>query len=89
MNRAVLLPLVVVVMAAGPALTEPPGASSCTGCHVKGGGIGLLQGKPAADTVREMEAYRSGQAAATLMGRIAKGFTPDEVVQLAFWFQAQ
>ena len=56
---------------------------------MKGGGIGLLLGRPAQDTVREMEAYRSGQRPATLMNRIVKGFTPDEVTQLAVWFAGQ
>ena len=84
MLRAALLGAAVMVAAAGP-----PGAESCTGCHVKGGGVGLLQGRPAQDTVRVMEAYRSGQQPATLMNRIVKGFTPDEVVQLAQWFARQ
>ncbi len=76
--------LVIVLGAAGP-----PGAESCTGCHVKGGGVGLLQGRPAEDTVRQMEAYRSGKAPATLMNRIVKGFTQDDVQQLALWFSKQ
>ncbi len=50
-----------------------------------GGGIGVLQGRPAADTVA-MEAFRSGARPATLMNRIVKGFSPDEVRALAAWF---
>ena len=84
--RAWLLGGAVLLAAAGP---PPPGAESCTGCHVKGGGVGLLLGRPAQDTVREMEAFRSGQRPATLMNRIVKGFTPDEVTQLAVWFAGQ
>ena len=71
---------------AGAGPVPPPGAESCTGCHVRGGGVGLLLGRPAADTVRIMEAYRSGQVPATLMNRIVRGFTPEEVAALALWF---
>jgi cytochrome c553 len=80
-----LFPLAVLLIAAAP----PPGAESCTGCHVKGGGVGMLQGLPAADDVAAMEAFRSGKRPATLMNRIVKGFTPDEVIQIALWFAKQ
>lgn len=82
------MPAMLVLAAAAP-MMEPPGAESCTGCHVRGGGIGLLQGRPAADTVRMMEGYRSGALPATLMNRIVTGFTADEVKDLALWFAAQ
>ncbi len=70
-------------------MIEPPGAESCTGCHVSGGGVGVLQGRPAPDIAREMEAYRSGEQPATLMNRIVKGFSPEEVTALSAWFAAQ
>src|SRR3954451_10437060 len=71
--------------AAGP----PPGASSCTGCHIGGGGGGVLQGRAAGDTAAEMEAFRSGARPSTVMSRIVKGFSPDEVRGLASWFAQQ
>jgi sulfide dehydrogenase cytochrome subunit len=67
----------------------PPGAEACTGCHVKGGGVGVLQGRPAEDTIRSMEAFRTGARPATLMNRIVKGFTQDEVAALSVWFSKQ
>ena len=76
------LPLLAILLAAA----GPPGAESCTGCHIKGAGIGVLQGRPAADTVATMEAFRTGARPATLMNRIVKGFTPAEVQALADWF---
>ncbi len=88
MTRLALLPLAVALMAAGPAM-PPPGAESCTGCHVKGGGVGMLQGLPAADDIAALEAFRSGKRPSTVMGRIAKGFTEDEVAQIALWFGKQ
>ena len=84
MTRAAVLAATLLLGAAGP-----PGASSCTGCHLPGPGIGLLQGRPAADTVAQMEAFRSGARPATLMNRIVRGFTPDEVRALADWFAGQ
>jgi cytochrome c553 len=51
--------------------------------------MGVLQGRPAKDIARQMEAYRSGAQPATLMNRIVKGFTPEEVTALSAWFAAQ
>ena len=36
-----------------------------------------------------MQEFRSGQRAGTVMDRIAKGFTDDEIQALAAWFAAQ
>jgi cytochrome subunit of sulfide dehydrogenase len=36
-----------------------------------------------------MQAYRSGQRPATVMDRIAKGFSDDEIKAIAAWFSAQ
>lgn len=77
-----LLAAALLCTAAAP----PPGASSCTGCHTREGGMGALQGRPADETVAAMEAFRSGSRPATLMNRIVKGFTPVEVRTLAAWF---
>lgn len=51
--------------------------------------MGVLQGRPAEDTIRSMEAFRTGVRPATLMNRIVKGFSQDEVVALASWFSKQ
>jgi cytochrome c553 len=36
-----------------------------------------------------MEAFRSGQKEATVMDRIAKGFTIEEIHAIAAWYAAQ
>lgn len=79
--RAGLVLAAVMLAAAGP-----PGAESCTGCHARGAGVGVLQGRPADDIVAQMEAFRSGARPATLMNRIVRGFSPEEVRALAVWF---
>ena len=83
--RVALAVATLLCAAAGP----PPGASSCTGCHMSGAGVGVLQGRPADQTVAAMEGFRSGTIPATLMDRIVKGFTQDEVRALAAWFAQQ
>jgi len=36
-----------------------------------------------------MEAFRSGERPSTVMGRIAKGFSDDEIHAIAAWLAAQ
>lgn len=89
MKGGALATAALLLAAAASPMIEPPGAESCAGCHVSGGGVGVLQGRPAPDLARQMEAYRSGDQPATLMNRIVKGFTPEEVTALSAWFAAQ
>ncbi|MGA9323224.1 MAG: cytochrome C [Xanthobacteraceae bacterium] len=87
--------LAVVSFAAAQAagLEPPTGASSCTGCHPTKAGIDTsvptLAGRNAGDIVAAMEAFRNGQKPATVMDRIAKGFTVEEVQAIAAWYAAQ
>lgn len=78
---------------AAAAAEAPPGASSCSGCHATsrwaGTSVPRLIGRNAAEIVSAMEAFRSGQRPATIMDRVAKGFTDDEVKAIAAWYGAQ
>src|SRR6266850_6536756 len=78
-----------VVAAAEP----PPGAASCSGCHPASANVTSpvprLAGQDRDAIVRAMQDFRSGQRAGTVMDRIAKGFSDDEVQALADWFAAQ
>jgi len=71
----------------------PPGASSCSGCHPASASIdtaaGRLIGRSPTDIVAAVAAFRSGQRPATVMDRIAKGFTDDEIKAIADWYGAQ
>jgi cytochrome c553 len=84
--------LIVAVLLTAPAWVAaqeqpPPGASSCTGCH---GAAGLsLQALSAAEIAAAMEAFRGGSRAATLMNRIAAGFTPAETAAIARWLAGE
>ncbi len=48
-----------------------------------------LAGVDQAAIVRALLEFRSGQRPATVMDRIAKGFTDDEIQALAAWFATQ
>jgi cytochrome c553 len=82
----------VVAASAGSAV-PPPGAASCTGCHAASAKVETrvprIAGRNPAEIVAAMEAFRSGQKPATVMDRIAKGFTEAEVRAIADWLGAQ
>jgi cytochrome c553 len=84
-----------LVYAAGTAVAAdaPPGASSCSGCHPATHGVDTtvprLNGRDAAEVTAAMQAFRAGQRPSTVMDRIAKGFTDDEIKTIAAWYAAQ
>jgi cytochrome c553 len=75
------------------AAEAPPGATSCSGCHAANASVDSpvprLVGRNAAELVAQMQAFRSGQRAGTVMGQIAKGFSDAEVEAIAAWYAAQ
>jgi cytochrome subunit of sulfide dehydrogenase len=82
------------VAAAVVASAEPPaGAASCTGCHPASSRVTSpvprLAGLDRAAIVRAMQDFRSGQRAGTVMDRITRGFTDDEIQAIAAWYAAQ
>lgn len=86
------LPLLAGNVAFG-ADAPPPGAAACSGCHAATRGVETavprLIGRDAAQLVSAMAAFRSGQRPSTVMDRIAKGFTEDEVKAIAAWYAGQ
>ncbi|MGH8441586.1 MAG: c-type cytochrome [Nevskiaceae bacterium] len=82
------------IAAAAVASAEPPaGAAACSGCHPASARVtspvlrlaGLDQGR----IVRAMEEFRSGKRPATVMDRISKGFTDNEIQAIAAWYASQ
>ncbi|MFN3891349.1 MAG: c-type cytochrome [Beijerinckiaceae bacterium] len=64
----------------------PPGAAACSGCH--GGpntAMPSLHGRSAAEIEAAMIAFRDGAREATVMDRIAKGFSEPETKAIAAW----
>jgi sulfide dehydrogenase cytochrome subunit len=84
--------LVSHASAAGPA-DAPPGALACSGCHPSGRSadatVAPLIGRNPADIATAMQAFKSGQLPSTVMDRVAKGFSEDEVKAIAAWYGAQ
>jgi cytochrome c553 len=87
--------VLLLVMTAGPGAfgaEAPAGASSCTGCHSAQAGVPdmrALNGMAAADIASKMDAFKAGAEPATIMDRIAKGFSAEEIRALAAWYAAQ
>jgi sulfide dehydrogenase cytochrome subunit len=68
-------------------------ASTCSGCHTGSArittAIPRIAGLPEVVLAEAMRAFRAGQRPATVMDRIAKGFTEDEITQLAAYFSSR
>lgn len=70
--------------------TPPILGMTCTACHGPGGKsqgpIPSLAGLPAEHIASAMKAFKSGERPATLMDRIAKGYTDEEIEAMAKYF---
>lgn len=86
---------VVVMVKTMPAAAQgvaPPGATSCSGCHgpgVSDAAVPPLHGRPSEEIVAAMQEYRNGRRPATVMDRVAKGFTDEETRAIASWLSQQ
>jgi cytochrome c553 len=92
-RHAFMVMLVCAGMTPAVAVEAPRGAASCSGCHAEKPNVDTpvprLGGQDASAMVAAMQAYRSGQRPATVMDRIAKGFSDDEIKAIAAWFVTQ
>jgi cytochrome subunit of sulfide dehydrogenase len=70
-------------------------AAGCAICHGTDGRVGAgsplgpLAGLPKDHIATQMKAFRDGKRSATVMHQIAKGYTDEQIDQLAAWFAAQ
>lgn len=68
-------------------------ANTCFSCHgpagESAGAMPSLKGKTGTYITARMEGYRSGTLKATVMNRIAKGYTSQEIKSLAGYFSSQ
>jgi cytochrome c553 len=90
-----------LLLATGPLLAGAPApsadpqvlASGCTGCHTSSDtlttAIPKIRGLPEAAIAAALRAFRAGQRPTTVMDRIARGFTDEEIAQLAAYFSRQ
>jgi sulfide dehydrogenase cytochrome subunit len=100
-----LLATTAAVMAAlgagAPALAQDANAlrtralaATCAHCHgtdgrAVGGEGTRLAGLPKDHLVSLLNAFRSGQRPATVMHQISKGYTPEQLDEIAAYFAAQ
>ena len=90
----IIVAAAITLASVGAALPAdaPPGADSCSGCHAANSSVTPvppLNGRPAADTVSQMAAFKSGERKGTIMDRIAKGFSEEETRAIAAWYEQQ
>ena len=84
-----LMWLLSPVHAAEPALHSTEAlAFNCYTCHApqvrrKAGDIPSLQGKSAETLLQKLQAFKKGEGDATLMSRIAKGYSDEELARIA------
>lgn len=93
-TRCLIAAAAILAAISGAQAVEPPaGAAACSGCHPVSADahtpVSRLGGRNAADIVAAMQAFRSGQTPATVMDRIAKGFSDDEIKAIAAWYEGQ
>ena len=85
--------LVLASTGLAPAADAPAGAAGCSGCHAANARVETpvppLAGRPAADITAQMVAYKTGQRPGTIMDRIAKGFSDEEIRAIATWYESQ
>ena len=70
-------------------------ASTCANCHgtqgqgVKDGSVPKLAGMKSDYLTEQMQAFKSGARTATIMHQLAKGYTDEQIKQLAVYFASQ
>ena len=68
-------------------------AATCANCHGTDGraqrGSPVLAGMPKEELTTLMRLFREGAKPSTIMGQIAKGYTPEQVELIAEHFAAQ
>ena len=85
----------VLLLAVGGSVAHaaepPPGATTCSGCHAPAGGSGFLpiDGRDAPGLASAMEAFKTGARSSTVMGRLMKGFSHEDIQAIAMWISAQ
>jgi cytochrome c553 len=95
MQRALAAAIGLASIAAAVAASAelPAGAAACSGCHPASARVTSpvprLAGVDRAAIIKAMQDFRSGQRPATVMDRIAKGFTDEEIQAIAAWYATQ
>lgn len=91
-----LLPILLLVLSPAALCAEPGERlyANCAACHGtngagKGDALPPLAGQPKDALVASMRAFKAGTRQATIMTQIAKGYTDEQVEQMAAWLSKQ
>lgn len=93
--RRSLLPVLacVLLQASVVQAADPPGVASCSGCHALSKSVETpvprLFGRKADELATAMREFKAGTRPGTIMGRLAKGFSDEEIVAICDWFAGQ
>ena len=84
----------MMVLATLPAQAQAPlAAQGCVGCHGPNGagqgGVPGLAGRDRAELEAQMNAFRANERPATIMGRVARGYSEAEIIASAEYFARQ
>lgn len=67
-------------------------AASCSACHGTNGfavkGMESLTGRPKEELLAKMQDFKSGKKPATVMHQLAKGYSDEQIDQLASYYSA-
>ncbi len=95
MRLSLLSGLACMILQAGGAWAAdmPAGVASCSGCHAISKTVDTavprLLGRKADELGTAMREFKAGTRPSTVMGRLAKGFSDEEIASLAAWFAEQ
>jgi cytochrome c553 len=97
MKSLILLVPALVCMpafAAGPVSAGERLAATCTACHgtrgnTTGSTLPPLAGQPKETLLENLKAFKEGSRPATIMTQLARGYTDEQLDQIAAWFAAQ
>ncbi|MTV39954.1 c-type cytochrome [Duganella radicis] len=69
-------------------------AATCAACHgtagdTRGGTLPRLAGQSQQALTASLQAFKTGKRESTIMSQIAKGYTDEQIAQLAAYFAAQ
>jgi sulfide dehydrogenase cytochrome subunit len=88
-----LLAGLMLTLAQPAAAQAPLAAQGCVGCHGPNGagmgGVPGLAGRDRAELIAQMNAFRANERPATIMGRVARGYTEAEIIASAEYFARQ
>jgi cytochrome c553 len=101
-KHSLRMALAIVLLSAGAAnandqqeLYTKSLAATCANCHgtngksIRDGALPSLAGMKSDELIAQMQAFKSGARAATIMHQIAKGFSEQQITALAAYFASQ